>query len=64
MLLNCLFQKEQTLKQKTKIFYLIFYGCTSLIHAIMFGHLNIVEFLISKGANIEAKDKNIILYYI
>jgi ankyrin repeat protein len=35
------------------------YGFTSLIYASEKGHLDIVEYLISQGPNIEAKDNNI-----
>jgi ankyrin repeat protein len=60
ILFNILFQKEQILKQKTMIFSLIhLYGNTSLMYASIKGHLNIVQYLISKGANIEAKNEYI-----
>jgi ankyrin repeat protein len=55
-LLNILFQKEQILKQKTIIFSLNhIYENTSLMLASSSGKLDIVQYLISKGANIEAK---------
>jgi ankyrin repeat protein len=45
------------MKQKTMIFSLIhIYEYTSLINASSNGHLDIVQYLISKGANIEAKN--------
>jgi ankyrin repeat protein len=60
ILFNILFQKEQTLKQKTIIFSLNhIYGWTSLIWTSYYGYLDIVQYLISKGANIEAKTNGI-----
>ena len=38
--------------------YIIYKGVTALHIACLNGHLPIVEYLIEKGANIEAKDKN------
>jgi ankyrin repeat protein len=61
ILFNILFQKEIILKQQTNIFSLNhIYGFTSLNWASSEGHLDIVQYLISKGANIEAKDNNIL----
>jgi ankyrin repeat protein len=60
ILLNILFQKEQILKQKTMIFSIIhLYGDTSLICASIKGYLDIFQYLISKGSNIEAKGYDI-----
>jgi hypothetical protein len=39
-------------------FFVIFYDRNALIESSYKGYLNIVEFLISKGANIEAKDNH------
>jgi ankyrin repeat protein len=65
ILWNILFQKEQILKQKPMIFSLNhIYGKTSLINASYYGYLDIVQYLISKGANIEAKDNNIFSHSI
>jgi hypothetical protein len=65
ILFNILFQKELILKQKTIIFSIIhLYGNTSLIEASSEGYLNIVQYLISKGANIEAKNNTILSYSI
>jgi ankyrin repeat protein len=65
ILFNILFQKEQILKQKTMIFSIIhLYGMTSLIYASMNGKLDIVQYLVSKGANIEAKNNNIFSHSI
>jgi ankyrin repeat protein len=61
ILFNILFQKEQILKQKTIIFSLIhLYGNTSLIYASEKGKLDIVQYLASKGVNIEAKNEYIL----
>jgi ankyrin repeat protein len=63
ILFNIFFQKEQILKQKTIIFYLNhIHGNTSLILASRYGKLDIVQYLLSKGANIEAKS-NVIFYH-
>jgi ankyrin repeat protein len=48
------------LKKKTSIFSIIhLYGNTSLIYASYYGNLDIVQYLVSKGANIEATDNDI-----
>jgi ankyrin repeat protein len=53
------------LKQKTIIFYLIhLYGATSLIYASENDHLDIVQYLISKGANIEATNDDIFIIFL
>jgi ankyrin repeat protein len=41
-------------------FSYLFHNQTPLHCASQCGHLNIVEYLVNKGANIEAEDKNIL----
>ncbi len=33
------------------------YGCTVLMNATMRGHVNVVQYLVEAGANLEAADK-------